>query len=86
MTVYCCLGVLCDLYGKATGVDWRRLAGREEILPIDVVMWAGLDERDPQLKSLVHDGVPYPAMSCTAANDDNGCTFDDIAAAIEIDL
>jgi hypothetical protein len=46
---YCCLGVLCDVYRKATGMRWVRQKGHEEFaihqstarLPDQVHRWAG---------------------------------------------
>lgn len=52
---FCCLGVLCDLRAKETGVGWRRAGKRGAfthsealmVLPRVVRKWAGLDDSDP---------------------------------------
>ena len=47
---YCCLGVLCDLYSRETGVEWAvpndydtcTMHGADSVLPEEVRIWAGL--------------------------------------------
>jgi hypothetical protein len=46
---YCCLGVLCDLYSRETGVPWEENAhvefsmhGGHSVLPNEVQTWADL--------------------------------------------
>ena len=75
---YCCLGVLCDLYGKAVGPEWegcpgeragiQSMHGYDTLLPFNVVAWAGV-------------GGPNP-LDLAALNDD-GSTFEELANIIE---
>ncbi len=47
---FCCLGVLCDLHAKESGGEWDNdgeYHGADEILPADVVGWAGLIAPNP---------------------------------------
>jgi hypothetical protein len=48
---YCCLGVLCDLYSKATGVQWQgdNMHGMLSVLPDDVCRWADIKLEDNEL-------------------------------------
>jgi hypothetical protein len=45
---YCCLGVLCDLYGQAVGPEWEdsgevySMLDRDIVLPPEVQEWAGI--------------------------------------------
>ena len=81
---YCCLGVACDLYRKAT---WRgewtpvndscwnfKLDGdlSSGIMPKAVAAWLGLGSRDPTLGD-----------SCATEMNDGGKSFAQIADAIE---
>ena len=48
---FCCLGVLCDLFlNEKTGRDWGNLENGEEVLPIEIMDWAGLQSQNPRLK------------------------------------
>ena len=81
---FCCLGVLCDLAVKAKiipepllpgpeGVGYQYgLDGRSGFLPTEVYRWAGLDG-------------PYPRIADTDLSvlNDNGTSFNEIAALIE---
>lgn len=48
---YCCLGVLCDLHSKETGIDWVNNDGAWEyqgnsgLLPTLVAEWAGVSKK-----------------------------------------
>ncbi len=52
---YCCLGVLCDIYSKETGIPWNRpykgaeydFMGAMSFLPPSVIHWAGLTSLNP---------------------------------------
>lgn len=47
---FCCLGVLCDLHAKATGMAWEdkcRYLGQVGTLPDDVLDWSGLPDKNP---------------------------------------
>lgn len=77
---FCCLGVLCDVHAKETGLSWWRQGidssaymGETGILPDRVCVWAGLDSCDPIMGD-------YKAA---AWNDDLGANFDQIADLIE---
>lgn len=81
--MFCCLGVLCDLYLKAhpKELGWQGRASTFEFfdsrytLPKQVREWSGLDSRDPIL---------FPSIGFTASRaNDSGRTFAEIAAAIE---
>lgn len=53
---HCCLGVLCDLHSKATGMPWKdeimvtSYHGAYEFLPSDVRVWAELDGDSPVIQ------------------------------------
>lgn len=76
---YCCLGVLCDLHAKAKGRRWvkNEYLGAENILPGEVVIWAGLGRANPKLvEGLDGDGT-------AAGINDSGKRFKTIAKLIE---
>lgn len=72
---YCCLGVLCDLYGKAVGPEWEdsgevySMFHCDTVLPLKVQVWAGIP------------GKPNPLD--LAALNDSGATFEELANIIE---
>ena len=89
---FCCLGVLCDLYSKETGIEWEvsytidqetchlpRYSFNTEtaFLPVEVKEWAGLESRSPIVKS------PEDELKELAILNDNGSTFEEIAQLIE---
>ena len=84
---FCCLGVLCDLYVKETGkAEWdddsHTILGCEQLLPHDVVEWAGLDNEnpfyiDPEHLEAAEDNEVY----LTVLND-RGYTFEEIKQVI----
>jgi hypothetical protein len=83
---FCCLGVLCDLYGKENNVEWEHSSYNNNaymfqdmatILPLSVVEWSGVGEGNP----LVNDGD-----SSLAKLNDQGSTFNEIADVIEHQL
>ena len=72
---YCCLGVLCDLYGKAVGPEWEAVSQGHHYmheahttLPMKVQEWAGLMSPNP--------------LDLAAMND-TGSTFEKLANIIE---
>lgn len=79
---FCCLGVLCDLYGKEHNVEWDlvededhnyyRFQDGEASLPLSVIEWAGVEDTNPSI----------PGKSLAELND-NGSTFNEIADLIE---
>jgi hypothetical protein len=71
---FCCLGVLCDLYGKENNVEWElgcgnlyQFQGNYGTLPSSVVEWSSLEDRGTTLIVL----------------NDSGKTFEEIADIIE---
>jgi hypothetical protein len=86
---FCCLGVLCDFYGRETGEEWQEghcdedddcrdweIAGGTALLPSDVVIWAGLGDENPIVKD----------HSLADWNDSKGASFPVIADLIEESL
>jgi hypothetical protein len=83
---FCCLGVLCDLYGKENNVEWN-LAVAEDgdrdyyefqdktgCIPLSVVEWAGVEDSNPY----VNGGI-----GTLSGLNDRGSTFEQIAYVIE---
>jgi hypothetical protein len=79
---FCCLGVLCDLHSKATGIEWAvdtygdYFYGDTDpygVLPPIVTNWAGLEYSNPS----TNDG------HCLACLNDIGNDFNFIADVIE---
>lgn len=91
---FCCLGVLCDLYHKETGLgEWGRDAysgnigfkGRSRVIAtglptLDVCEWAGLNQNNP-----IITGTGDPDETLSKLND-KGWSFSDIAGLIEAQL
>lgn len=91
---FCCLGVLCNLYGLEKGVMWvrgvggrLRLDGTEdstsnaEALPDVVQEWAGLDDLNPGFAGgsvPVRNGRAYSLAECN----DEGMNFAKVADVI----
>lgn len=71
---FCCLGVLCDIHASETSNEWDFEAYVKNIgiLPNQVMKWAGLNSVDP-----IVCGAGLSAWN------DAGCTFEEIASAIE---
>ncbi len=79
--LYCCLGVLTDLYAKEKGISWSKARGKggTELTPRNVCKWAGLKVNDPE--------VTYKGSNQTLSNlNDNGRRFQTIAKVIEAQL
>ena len=81
---YCCLGVACQLYADAMGIEWNegveyRFDGEEMVLPLSVKMWLGLNGDSGRYYDSVNDVEEY---SLAKANDD-GMSFGGIASIIE---
>ena len=82
---FCCLGVLCDLYGKENNVEWNLVNNGhnyefqefESYLPSSVRKWADLEDPNP----LVND-----EESTLVRLNDSGSTFEQIADVIEHQL
>jgi hypothetical protein len=82
---FCCLGVLCDLYGKEHNVEWN-LANNghnyefqefESYLPSSVRKWADLEYCNPPVND---------EESTLVRLNDSGSTFEQIADVIEEQL
>jgi hypothetical protein len=83
---FCCLGVLCDLYGKENNVEWDLANNGHNVyvfqdmvgcLPVSVKEWADLEDCNPR--------VDDQTDSLIGLND-TGCTFEQIADVIEKQL
>jgi hypothetical protein len=81
---YCCLGVLCDLYGKEHGNRWGKRRNQYptfmkemSALPKKVMEWAGIDTSTGEIR--------YKNGNRTALIrlNDNGKSFKQIAKVIE---
>jgi uncharacterized protein (UPF0128 family) len=95
---YCCLGVLCDLYSKETGMKWwdggskYAMHGNDTMLPHEVRVWAHLaDEFGAYVEVETDEGgathPPYLANpSLTELNDRWNYDFKQIADVIEQQL
>ena len=79
---FCCLGVLCDLYGKENNVEWNlannghnyEFQDHPACPPLSVVEWAGFGSSNPYICS----------RSLTLGElNDNGSTFNEIADIIQ---
>lgn len=88
--LYCCLGVLCDLYVQEVGgrfsepqpeIVFCDVTGesREAIPPQDVVKWA-------QLRHAVGNRVEGDELESLANYNDDGHSFEEIAEIIEAKL
>lgn len=89
---YCCLGVLCDVYRKETGIEeWvkiptQHMAGTAYqfldivgVLPVEVMKWLGWSETNPTVSH------PILGSKHTLAhlNDGHKLSFSEIADVIE---
>ena len=79
---FCCLGVLCDLYGKKHNVEWElvdddgtyyKFQDKKGILPLSVIEWAGVEDDNPEICG----ETPLSRLN------DSGSTFNEIADLIE---
>ena len=88
-SLYCCLGVLCDLYARSVenSPAWtsgdasehvRRYGGRESYPPSFVMEWAGLGDEEGSYTLSGNGGA-----SSLAELNDRGRTFEEIASVIE---
>ena len=78
---FCCLGVLCDLYGKEHNLEWElvdvgvyRFQNRDLYLSSSVIEWSGLVSENP----IVCNGE-----TSLGYLNDNGSTFNEIADLIQ---
>ena len=80
---YCCLGVLTKLYADETGRDFLDVAQEYDMLPVEVIIWAGLNERDPVVKN---EKTEKERTTCSALNDIELLSFKEIAKIIKEQL
>ncbi len=77
---FCCLGVLCNLHAQvhpkiaAKQKDSESYMGESEILPTEVMNWAGVDTQN---------GWWFARKFTLASLNDAGTSFSDIAKIIE---
>ena len=81
---FCCLGVLCDLYGKEHNVEWDLVEDEDHSyymfqdqtasLPLSVVEWVGVESSNPYI-----GGISFTL----AEFNDNGYAFNEIADIIQ---
>jgi len=90
---FCCLGVLCDLYSKAEGVEWEAgyygidsdpsyysMHDRGALPPTEVAKWAGMSSLELVGElSVPADEAPVDLVS----KNDSGISFEEIADMIE---
>lgn len=83
--MFCCLGVLCDLYSKEKGIEWdmkarvSKILGSDDVLPREVMEWAGLSDSNPD--------ITFPkAERALASMNDSGVTFKELAVHIKKQL
>lgn len=93
---FCCLGVLCDLAAREGVVEWdgtdvrytfpqnaRGECWENNVLPLPVMVWAGLAEDNPRVACNVGG---YTSANVATLNDEHGFTFGEIADCIEVSL
>lgn len=70
---FCCLGVLCDLHSKETGIPWKGTGnaqyyqGEHLQLPHEVMEWAEMQSPDSSFPKDVH--LTYGIVNLLIAND-----------------
>jgi hypothetical protein len=85
---FCCLGVLCNIHAKDTGVRYESKVVRgcipylnmDTALPDDVIIWSGLERNYGSLVTI------DKSLNTLAFHNDSGKTFEQIADAIEKQL
>lgn len=76
---FCCLGVLCDINSKETGIQWLkcgetfRYQSSSSVLAWNVMDWAGLNSCNPKIDD----------TELSLLNDQENLNFDQIADLIE---
>jgi len=96
---YCCLGVLCDLYSKETGVEWEDIGfggfamhGNDSVLSSEVRKWADLPNEHGAYVAVSkrydegEDTTVFHSVSLTELNDQWQYDFKQIADVIEQQL
>jgi hypothetical protein len=84
--LYCCLGVLCDIYTKKTGIDWKplRIEHGEETIPKTIFAWAGLEDSNPNVT--YNEYKETRACTLSELNDEAELNFNQIADLIDTQL
>lgn len=96
---FCCLGVLCDVYGKEKkkkafdefgsfllgGKDHKE-SGTSQFLPGKVSRWAGFKNSVLESQSDMEFSITTPLANCLHHMNDEGYTFEEIANVIEQEL
>ena len=93
---FCCLGILCNLHAQAhpafakLQVNPKRYGGSFELLCPEVQHWAGMrsssgvpGRAEHSIANSAIQVAGRPFRSLAEAND-QGCTFDEIADAVEL--
>lgn len=83
---FCCLGVLCDLHAKAGLGKWdikNWYLSQANVLPDEVIEWADLDDMDPLIRFEDDRTDEQGYRRLSGLNDQEQCTFDQIADVIE---
>jgi len=96
---FCCLGVLCDLYSKETGIPWEpdyglqfTMHGLSGVLPHEVRRWAELPHENGAFMAVSRrygeddDAAVWHSVSLTELNDNWMYDFHQIADVIEQQL
>ena len=96
---YCCLGVLCDLYSKETGIPWEpdhgvqfTMHGLSGVLSHEVRRWAELPHENGAFVAISkrydegEDTTVWHSVSLTELNDNWMYDFHQIADVIEQQL
>jgi len=97
---YCCLGVLCDLYSRDTGVEWYvpndyddcTMHGHDGTLPMEVRLWAQIPHDVGAYVAVSksydegEDTIVDHSLSLTELNDSWEYNFHQIADVIEQQL
>jgi hypothetical protein len=88
---HCCLGVLCDLYSKEKwdyrysefeGKDLWYFNDQSEMLPDEVMRWAGLYSTNPNVNFENPESSETQRCSIAELND-SGYTFEELSNYIE---
>lgn len=82
---FCCLGVLCDIYGKEKKKKWSNIHTMDGSIGVPnhkVMKWAGIKDINPQVNVVVGG----ESRTLAGLNDGRGYGFKRIAKIIEKQL
>ena len=84
-SVFCCLGVLCDISRKELGIKWNEgvLGKVHAFPPKEVIVWAGLEPKQTRDDLLGAWEFQPPLFQKLAEMNDSGASFAKIAKVIE---